>query len=124
MKIDFAKEMAELDRLAHWMDSRFVIPGTEVRFGLDSLLGLVPGVGDTATLLVTLYLADKARQYGLPRHVRGRIYWNAFVDWLIGLVPFLGDIFDVGWKANVMNVALIRKHLHERHEDEADIISV
>lgn len=107
-------ELRKLDRLAELMDNRFVIPGTSIRFGLDSLLGLLPGVGDTATLLVTLYLADWAKRYDLPAHLRARIYWNAFIDWLIGLVPFAGDIFDVGWKSNVRNVALIRQYLQER----------
>ena len=107
-------ELRKLDRLAELMDNRFAIPGTSIRFGLDSLLGLLPGVGDTATLLVTLYLADRAKQYDLPGHLRARIYWNAFIDWAIGLVPFAGDIFDIGWKANVRNVALIRQYLQER----------
>jgi hypothetical protein len=107
-------ELKKLDRLAELMDNRFVIPGTSIRMGLDSILGLIPGIGDTVTLLVTLYLAEKARRYNLPGHLRARIYWNAFIDWLIGLVPFLGDIFDIGWKANLQNVALIRKHLEER----------
>ena len=110
----FETELEKLDRIAELMDNRFQIPGTSVRFGLDSLLGLFPGIGDTATLLVTLYLADKAKRYDLPAHVRGQIYWNAFIDWLIGLVPFIGDIFDIGWKANVRNVALIRKHIKEQ----------
>ncbi len=107
-------ELRKLDRLAELMDNRFAIPGTSIRFGLDSLLGLLPGVGDTATLLVTLYLADRAKRYDLPGHLRARIYWNAFIDWAIGLVPFAGDIFDIGWKANVRNVALIRQYLQER----------
>lgn len=107
-------ELQKLDRLAELMDNRFLIPGTSIRFGLDSVLGLIPGVGDTATLLVTLYLADKAKNYNLPSHLRARIYWNAFVDWFIGLVPFAGDIFDIGWKANLRNVALIREHLKEQ----------
>ena len=109
-----ARELEALDKIADWMDNRFSIPGTKIRFGLDSLLGLLPGIGDTATIFVTLYLADKARQYDLPRHITARIYGNAFIDWLIGLVPFAGDIFDIGWKANIANVALIRKHLNDK----------
>jgi hypothetical protein len=109
-------ELEKLQQLAELMDNRFVIPGTSIRLGLDSILGLLPGIGDTATVLVTLYLAGKAKDYDLPGHVRGQIYWNAFIDWLIGLVPFFGDIFDIGWKANVKNVALIRKHLEKSRE--------
>lgn len=108
------KELQELDKLAEWMDNRFVIPGTSIRFGMDSLLGLIPGLGDTATVLVTLYLADKAKKYKLPSYVLAQMYKNAFIDWLIGLVPFAGDIFDLGWKANLKNVALIKKHLAKK----------
>jgi hypothetical protein len=105
------QELDDLSKLAEWMDNRFRIPGTSIRFGLDSLLGLVPGLGDTGTLLVTLYLLDKAKKYNLPAHVRGQMLGNAFIDWFIGLIPFLGDIFDVSWKANLRNVSLIQKHM-------------
>jgi hypothetical protein len=107
-------ELQKLDQLAELMDNRFMIPGTSIRFGLDSILGLIPGLGDSATLLVTLYLVEQAKRHNLPRHVRARMYGNAFIDWLIGLVPFAGDIFDIGWKANLRNVALIREHLERR----------
>lgn len=106
-----SEELEEMEKLADWMDSRFRIPGTEIGFGLDSLFGLIPGVGDTATALSTAYLIGKARAFGLPRHVMARMIWNAFVDWLVGLIPLFGDIFDIAWKANRKNVALIREHL-------------
>ncbi len=101
----------DLERLAVWMDSKFSIPGTSIRFGLDSLFGLIPGIGDTGTALVTLYLINQARQYDLPASVQRKMLWNAFIDWLIGLVPLVGDIFDIRWKANMRNVALLRTHL-------------
>lgn len=105
------KELQELEKIAEWMDDKFAIPGTTIRFGLDAIFGLIPGLGDTGTLFVTLYLSDKARQYGLPRHIHMRMFWNAFIDWLIGIIPLVGDIFDLGWKANRRNVALLHKHL-------------
>lgn len=111
MKAALKKDLEKLDSMARWMDSRFIIPGTQILFGFDSLLGLIPGVGDTLTLLTTLYLVGKAHQYGLPWHVKAKMIWNGFVDWLIGLVPLMGDIFDVQWKANHKNVALIREHV-------------
>lgn len=105
------RELEKLERLARWMDSQFSIPGTSIRFGFDSLLGLIPGLGDTGTLAVTLYLSEKAKSFGLPRRVRLRMFWNAFIDWLIGLVPLAGDLFDLGWKANLRNIELMRHHI-------------
>jgi len=119
MKFVTEEEIQKLDNLADWMDSRFQIPGTSIRFGLDSLLGLIPGVGDTITLASTGYLISKAHQYKLPWHVKTTMMWNLLIDWLIGLIPLLGDIFDVGWKANNKNVALIKKYI-----DKADHIQI
>ncbi len=106
-----AEEVDKLRNMAQWMDSKFVIPGTSIRFGFDSLLGFIPGVGDTVTLASTLYLIHKAKQYGLPKSAMVKMMWNLFVDWLIGLVPFIGDIFDIGWKANNKNVQIIADYL-------------
>jgi len=103
-------ELEKLQSLADWMDSRFVVPGTSIRFGLDSLLGLIPGVGDSVTVISTGYLLHHAKIHDVPKHIRFKMIWNAFVDWLIGLVPLVGDVFDVGWKANQRNVALMRAH--------------
>lgn len=103
-------DLDKLQSMADWMDSRFKIPGTSIRFGLDSLLGLIPGVGDTVTLVSTVYLMGRARSFQLPWHVNLLMIFNTFVDWLIGLIPLIGDLFDIGWKANQRNVALIKKH--------------
>ncbi len=105
----------KLENLASWMDSRFTIPGTSIRFGFDSILGLIPGVGDTVTLASTMYLVGVARAHDMPWHVQLRMLYNAFLDWLIGIIPFFGDIFDVGWKANNKNVALLKKHASKHH---------
>lgn len=109
-------DIAKLQSMADWMDSRFCIPGTSFRFGLDALLGLLPGVGDTVTLISTGYLISIAHAHELPWHVTVRMIWNAFIDWLIGLVPILGDIFDVGWKSNQMNLALLKRYIDQDEE--------
>ena len=101
----------KLELMADWMDSRFRIPGTSIRFGFDSILGLIPGIGDTITLASTVYLLGHANNMGIPSHIKMKMIWNAFIDWLIGIIPFFGDIFDVGWKANRKNVALLKKHI-------------
>jgi len=111
MRIVTEEELDKLENMAEWMDSKFHIPGTSIRFGFDSLLGLIPGIGDTVTLASTGYLLTKAHHYKLPWHVKTTMLWNLLVDWLIGLIPLLGDLFDVGWKANKKNVALIKKYV-------------
>lgn len=121
MKIITEEEIQKLDKMAEWMDSRFKIPGTSIRFGLDSLIGLIPGIGDTVTLATTGYLISRAHSYKLPWHVKTTMIWNLFIDWLIGLIPLLGDVFDVGWKANQKNVALIKKYIDR--SDDIQIVS-
>lgn len=109
------QDLRHLEALATWMDSKFTLPGTKIKFGLDSLIGVIPGIGDTATVAVTAYIIGKAGKYNIPKHIRMKMMWNAFVDWLVGLIPFFGDIFDVGFKANKKNVALLLEHLHKHH---------
>jgi hypothetical protein len=101
----------ELDRLARWMDSVFEIPGLRIRFGWDALLGLLPGLGDTLTTLVSLYILGAARRYGVPRATMVRMAANIALDYLFGSLPLVGDVFDVYWKANQRNVALLRRHV-------------
>lgn len=100
-----------LDAFSRLMDAQFIIPGTKIRFGLDSLLGLIPGIGDTVTLASTAYIIGQARMLGVPKFILLKMAGNAFIDWLIGLIPLLGDIFDVGYKSNIKNVALLKEHL-------------
>jgi hypothetical protein len=103
-------ELRDLERVADWMDTRFKIPGTEIRFGLDGLLGLVPGIGDGVLALPALYLIARARGMGAPTHVQARMAGNVVLDLLIGAVPLVGDLFDIGYKANTRNVRLLREH--------------
>ncbi len=100
-----------LQRLADWMDTAFEIPGTGIRFGLDALIGLVPGMGDTVTSLIALYIVGAASRMGVPRVTLIRMITNVGIDWLVGIIPFLGDVFDVYWKANQRNMAILRGHL-------------
>ncbi len=107
-------EIQQLEQLADLMDSAILIPGTDIRIGLDSLIGLIPGIGDTITVAVSGYIIHRARKHGASPALMARMSWNVFVDWLIGLVPFAGDAFDVGWKANKKNVDLLKAHLQTR----------
>jgi hypothetical protein len=103
-------EVAALKHLSRLMDSVFEIPGLRVKFGLDALLGLVPALGDLASSAVALIILKAAAQRGVSRVTMARMGFNLLVDWLIGSIPILGDVFDVYWKANVRNVELLERH--------------
>jgi hypothetical protein len=110
-----AERIARLDALASLLDTAFVFPGTNVRFGFDAMIGLIPGVGDAITTLMSLYIVREARELGAPRHLIARMLVNVALDGVVGAVPLLGDAFDVMWCANRRNMALLRNHL----DDEA-----
>lgn len=101
--------LARLERFADGLDSRFSILG--IRFGWDSILGLVPGLGDAATAAAGLWIIREAAQLGARRSVLARMAVNSAADFVIGGVPLLGDIFDVIWKSNRRNVALLRREM-------------
>jgi hypothetical protein len=108
----------DLELIAHWMDRVFRIPGINIRFGLDVLVGLIPGLGDTATSFVSLYILQAASQAGVPRVTVARMALNIALDYIVGIVPIVGDMFDVYWKANVRNVELMRRHARANPEQE------
>jgi Domain of unknown function (DUF4112) len=108
------QSLARLEALAQLMDGAFVIPGTKVRFGLDAIIGLVPIAGDLIASLVSSYLIWEARQLGASRWVIGRMIANTTIDTLFGVVPIVGDAFDVLFRANLKNLALLRRHLEKR----------
>lgn len=98
-----------LEQLSRWMDGLFRVPGTSWRFGLDAIVGLVPGVGDTLTTLVSFYVLAAGVRYRVPKVTLLRMAANVGVDYLLGAVPFLGDLFDFAWKSNQKNVELLRQ---------------
>src|ERR1044072_3002826 len=106
-----AERIARIDALATLLDTAFVVPGTNIRFGLDALIGLVPGVGDAITTAISLYIVNEARALGAPRLLVARMLANVAVDGLVGAVPLVGDAFDVAFRANKRNMALLREHL-------------
>jgi Domain of unknown function (DUF4112) len=98
-----------LDRLSWLMDDLFRVPGLGWRFGLDALVGLIPGFGDTATSLVSFYILVAAVRQGVPKITITRMAVNVALDYLIGSLPFVGDLFDAWWKSNQKNVALLKE---------------
>jgi hypothetical protein len=97
-----------LDNLAHYLDGLFRIPGTGWRFGLDSLIGLVPNVGDTLTSFASFYILLAGVRYGVPKITLLRMAFNIGLDYIVGTIPLIGDAFDFVWKANKQNMDLIR----------------
>jgi hypothetical protein len=102
-----------LEALRRWaviLDSIFRVPGTSIRFGLDGIIGLIPGIGDMASPAYTALLLLEGLRLRVPAVVQARMVLNAAIDMGIGLVPLLGDIADIAWKANIRNLALLERH--------------
>lgn len=97
--------------LARALDSAVRIPGTNMRFGLDAVLGLVPGLGDVAGAAMSSYLVLLGSRLGAPKPVLARMVLNVALDTLAGVVPVVGDLFDVAWKANTRNMALLERYI-------------
>ena len=114
-KLDLEAErtLLRLEALARLMDSAFVIPGTTIKMGLDGIIGLLPVVGDAVAGLVSTYLIWEARRLNVPKWVLARMLANTMFDTVIGSVPVLGDAFDVLFRANLRNMALLRRHLEK-----------
>jgi hypothetical protein len=102
-----------LERLAVLLDAQFVLPGTGFRFGVDGLLGLVPGVGDAIGAGLSAWLIIEAQRLGAPKPLLARMVANLALDAAVGAVPVLGDLFDVAFKANLRNMRLLRRHLDD-----------
>ncbi|MHB1021288.1 MAG: DUF4112 domain-containing protein [Acidobacteriaceae bacterium] len=102
-----------LDLLAHVLDDWFRIPGTSIRFGLDGIIGLVPGIGDVVTGIASGVIVLAGWIRGVPYVALLRMLANLAIDVLIGSIPLLGDAFDIAWKANRRNYALLTRHLAE-----------
>lgn len=106
--------LARLEALAKLMDSSFKIPGTEVTMGLDALIGIIPVAGDLLASMVSSYMIWEARQLGASRWLLARMVANTALDTVLGSVPVVGDAFDVLFRANVKNMALLRRHLERQ----------
>jgi len=111
-----AERIARLDALARLLDTALVLPGTNIRLGLDALMGIVPGIGDLITTLTSLYIVYEAHQLGAPKHLIIRMMGNVALDGVVGAVPIVGDAFDVFWRSNRRNVALLQNYLGRHGE--------
>ena len=112
-----------VETLARLLDSAVRVPGTGIRFGADSVVGLIPGIGDFVSVGVSTYLLYEAHRLGAPDRIKNRMAANIAVDAVIGSVPLLGDVFDVFFKANMKNLALLREHIATLRSDRARPVS-
>jgi hypothetical protein len=108
------ESVARVEALARLMDGAFVLPGTSIRLGLDAVIGLVPVAGDVISGLVSSYMIWEARQIGAPRWLIARMMANTLLDTTVGAIPLVGDAFDVMFRANMRNMALLRRHMEKR----------
>jgi len=110
-------DIADLQQLADWLDTRFVVPGTGIRFGLDALIGLVPGVGDLVTTALGGYILLRAHELGAPKVLLARMGLNLAVDSIVGAVPLFGDLFDIAFRSHKRNVRLLLNWLDRNRPD-------
>jgi len=108
-----AANSSDVEALAWLLDNSIPIPGTGRRIGLDALVGLVPGLGDVLSGGIGLFVVLRGAQLGVPGVVLARMLANVAVDFVIGAIPIIGDAFDLWFKANLRNVALIRRYTTE-----------
>ena len=109
-----AADISDIVRLADLLDTKFVLPGTNWRFGLDSIIGLVPGIGDLVTTGLGAYIIYRARELGAPGWLIARMTANLAIDGVIGAIPLVGDVFDFAFRSNAKNVRMLRRYLETR----------
>ena len=108
------QRLARLDAVAKLLDVAFILPGTNIRYGIDGIIGLIPVVGDIVATALSLWLVREARALGAPWHVTARMLGNVAVQGVVGAVPVAGDAFDVLFRANMRNVRLLRRWMDKQ----------
>jgi len=112
-------KIKRMRRISQILDNAIQIPGTKQRIGLDPILGLIPGGGDTITGALGAYIIIEAARMGTPRDIIWQMVGNILFDSVAGTVPVVGDLFDVAWKANVKNMTLLESHLSVPQEGQS-----
>ena len=106
-------ELQRLRHLAYLLDNAFRIPGIGYRIGIEPIIGLVPVIGDTIGYLLAAYLIAQARRFGAPTSMITRMLMNATLDFVVGTIPVIGDIFDFLYKPNARNMRMLERYLSE-----------
>ena len=103
-----------VETMSRLMDDAFVIPFTNIRFGIDSLIGLIPGIGDALTWIISLLMVADMARHGIPKSLVYKMLFNVLVDFLAGLIPIVGDILDVSIKCNRKNWELFQNYFQNQ----------
>ncbi|ELS05183.1 hypothetical protein Xen7305DRAFT_00049260 [Xenococcus sp. PCC 7305] len=119
-KIQQLKNLQKIRKIANLLDTAIGIPGTKIRFGLDPILGLVPGGGDLITAAISAYMIYLAARFGLERAEILKMIKNVAIETAIGSVPIFGDIFDAYFKANIRNLEILEQHITETEFETQD----
>ena len=114
---EWSARIRRIENIANLLDSKFTVPGTNFKFGWDGLIGLIPGIGDTLTLIPQCYLLYEALRLKIGWGVILKMLLNVLIDWLIGLVPVLGDFFDIVFKSNLRNAKLVAEAMRQKRSD-------
>jgi hypothetical protein len=117
-ELDRIKTLQRIQRLSRLMDTAWRVPFTRIRFGFDSVLGLIPGAGDATNLLVSGYALWLAYKLGAPRNVMLRMMANSGIDFGLGAIPLVGDVFDLFFKSNTRNLKLLTTYLEDKSENK------
>lgn len=116
---DKQRAKKRLDRLAWYLDNSIQLPGLNVRVGIDPLVGLIPGIGDSIGAIMSSYILSEAARLGAPKSILLKMAFNIAVDALAGVLPIFGDLFDFGWKANQRNARILGDYLDNPRETAA-----
>jgi hypothetical protein len=121
-KLQQLKNLNRIRKLSKLLDSAIGIPGTKIRFGLDPILGLIPGGGDLIGAMISAYMIYLAANFGLKNEEIGKMVANVALETILGSVPLLGDIFDAYFKANLRNLEILEQHL-AKTESEPQLVA-
>lgn len=123
-KLNKLERLATLNRIRKFsrlMDTAFRIPGTPFRIGWDPIIGLIPGLGDAVDTGISAYIIFMAARFGLPRTVLGWMVFNVGLEFVLGTVPLIGDLFDAFFKSNIRNLALLERHLQDAEPELGEV---
>jgi hypothetical protein len=122
---EYETAIKRLEKFSHFTDSSIGIPFTKFNIGLEAVIGLIPVIGDAAGLILSSYVLIEAQRLGVSKRIKTKMIINMLIDFVGGLVPFFGDIFDAFFKANTRNTHLLKKHIAKQlkaHGNESSVI--